>query len=92
MRTPAVCWSRCLYGPEYTWPSHNFPVDELMRRSVPGGITIGTSIALRYGIMSKKLERSTPLEGLQAAFDIVLDKAEHGEPFCQMVIGNVYYW
>ena len=22
----------------------------------------------------------------------MLDKAEHGEPFCQMLIGNVYFW
>lgn len=34
--------ARCLYGPEYTWPGHNFPQDEragdeLMRRSVLGG-------------------------------------------------------
>lgn len=89
--------ARCLYGPEYTWPGHNFPVDEqagdeLMRRSVLGGSAIGTLIALRCGIMNDQLEHTMPLESLQAAFDIVLDKAEHGEPFCQMVIGNVYYW
>ena len=33
--------ARCLYGPEYTWPGHNFPVDEqagdeLLRRSSEG--------------------------------------------------------
>ena len=89
--------ARCLYGPEYTWPGHNFPADEhagdeLMRRSVLEGSAIGTLVSLRCGIMDDKLEHTMPLESLQAAFDIVLDKAEHGEPFCQMVIGNVYYW
>ena len=88
--------ARCLYGPEYTWPGHNFPADEhagdeLMRRSVLEGSAIGTLVSLRCGIMDDKLEHTMPLESLQAAFDIVLDKAEHGEPFCQMVIGNVYY-
>ena len=89
--------ARCLYGPEYTWPGHNFPIDEqagdeLMHRSVMGGSAIGTLIALRCGVMDDKLEQAMPLGSLQEAFDIVLDKAEHGEPFCQMVIGNVYYW
>ena len=89
--------ARCLYGTEYTWPGHNFPADEhagdeLMRRSVLEGSAIGTLVSLRCGIMDDKLEHTMPLESLQAAFDIVLDKAEHGEPFCQMVIGNVYYW
>ena len=89
--------ARCLYGPEYTWPGHQFPVDEeagdeLMRRSVLGGSAIGTLIAMRCGVMSDELEQNMPLESLQAAYDIVLDKAEHGEPFCQMAIGNVYYW
>lgn len=89
--------ARCLYGPEYTWPGHRFPTDEqrgdeLMHRSVMGGSAIGTLISLRCGVMDNRLEQTMPLESLQVAFDIVLDKAEHGEPFCQMVIGNVYYW
>ena len=38
--------ARCLYGPEYTWPGHGFPVDdragdELMRRSVLGAVLSG---------------------------------------------------
>lgn len=89
--------ARCLYGPEYTWPGHGFPVDEergdaLMRQSVLGGSAIGTLISLRCGVMDDKLEQAMPLESLQAAFDLVLEKAERGEPFCQMAIGNVYYW
>lgn len=86
----------CLYGPEYTWPGHNFPVDEeagdhLMRQSVLGGSAIGTLLSLRCGVMNWELAQAMPLS-LQQAFDIVLDKAEHGEPLCQMIIGNAYYW
>lgn len=89
--------ARCLYGPEYTWPGHGFPVDdqtgdELMRRSVLGGSAIGGLLSLRSGVMDRRLAQAMPFGGLQDAFDLVLDKAEHGEPFCQMPIGNVYFW
>ena len=88
--------ARCLYGPEYTWPGHDFPEDErrgddLMRQSVLGGSALGALIALRCGVMDQQLEQSMP-QTLQKAFDQILAKAERGEPFCQMVIGNVYYW
>ncbi len=88
--------ARCLYGPEYTWPGHNFPVDEqagdeLMRHSVLAGSAIGTLLSLRSGVMDRRLAQAMPLS-LQEAFDIVLDKAEHGEPLSQMLIGNVYFW
>ena len=88
--------ARCLYGPEYTWPGHNFPVDEqagdeFMRRSVLEGSAIGALLSLRCGVMNRKLAQAMPMS-LQEAYDIVLDKAEHGEPLCQMIIGNAYYW
>ena len=51
--------ARCLYGPEYTWPGHNFPVDdragdELMRRSVLEGSAIGALLSLRCGVMNRR--------------------------------------
>ena len=88
--------ARCLYGPEYTWPGHNFPVDgragdQLMRRSVEEGSAIGALLSLRSGVMNRRLAQTMPFT-LREAFDTVLDKAEHGEPFCQMLVGNVYFW
>ena len=82
--------ARCLYGPEYTWAGHDFPVDEqtgdeLMRRSVLGGSAIGTLLSLRSGVMDRQLAQAMPFGSLQEAFDLVEDKAEHGEPFCQML-------
>ena len=62
-----------------------------MRQSVLGGSAIGTLLSLRCGVMNWELAQAMPLS-LQQAFDIVLDKAEHGEPLCQMIIGNAYYW
>lgn len=87
---------RCLYGPQYIWPGHYFPIDdqagdELMRHSVLEGSAIGTLLSLRSGVMDEELAQSMPLS-FQEAFDVVLDKAERGEPLCQMLIGNVYYW
>ena len=56
--------------------------DELMRRSVLGGSAIGVLLSLRSGVMDRRLAQAMPFGGLQDAFDLVLDKAEHGEPFC----------
>src|SRR5699024_12508913 len=62
-----------------------------MRRSVLGGSAIGVLLSLRSGVMNRRLAQAMPLT-LREAFDTVLDKAEHGEPFCQMLVGNVYFW
>lgn len=89
--------ARCLFGSEYVWEGHGFPEDErrgdaLIRRSVQQGSALGVLIALRCGEMDAALEQSMPFENLEEAFRIVLDKAERGEPFCQYVIANVYFW
>lgn len=89
--------ARCLYGPEYTWPGHRFPTDEargdaLMRRAVRRGSAIAALIAMRCGVMDDELQEAMPFASLREAFDDVLGKAEQGEHFCEMVIGNVYYW
>ncbi len=89
--------ARCLYGDQYTWVGHNFPVDEregdeLMRRSVLLGSALGVLVSMRCGVMDDELKETMPFASLKEAFEIILDKAERGEPFCQMVIGNVYYW
>lgn len=89
--------ARCLYGQEYTWLGHDFPVDEdaadeLIYQSVMMGSALGTLIAMRCGVMNKELQEAMPLASLKAAYDIILEKAEAGDAFCQMVIGNVYYW
>ena len=52
--------ARCLYGQEYTWLGHDFPVDEdaadeLIYQSVMMGSALGTLIAMRCGVMNKEL-------------------------------------
>ena len=58
--------ARCLYGPEYTWPGHGFPVDgqagdELMRRSVLGGKRHRALLSLRSGVMDRQLSQAIAL-------------------------------
>lgn len=89
--------ARCLYGSQYTWVGHGFPVDEeegdrLMREAVLHGSAIGTLIAMRCGVMDDELKEAMPFDSLEDAFELVLAEAERGDAFCQMLIGNVYYW
>ena len=89
--------ARCLYGPEYVWRGHQFPTDErrgdaLMRQAVLRGSAVAALTALRCGVMDEALARGMPFEDLSVPFRLVLDEAQRGDPFCQMVIGSVYYW
>ena len=85
--------ARCLCGSEYVWSGHKFPEDEkraarMLRISVERGSAVGILVALHNGELS--LEQ-TPISILQEAFDIVREKAEGGDAFCQYMIGNVYF-
>lgn len=89
--------ARCLYGTGYVWQGHGFQedrarADELIRRSVRQGSALGALVFLRCRVMEEPVEEWMPFASLQEAFDIVLDKARRGEPFCQMSVGSVYFW
>lgn len=89
--------ARCLCGSQYVWSGHGFPEDEeratqLLHQTVEQGSAMAALTCLRTGDMTPSLEKKMPFASLQEAFQIVLDKAERGEPFCQYVIGNVYFW
>lgn len=47
---------------------------------------------MRSGDLTRALEEKMPFENLKQAWDIVLQKAEGGEPFCMYMIGNTYFW
>lgn len=93
----AACMlARCLCGDQYVWSGHHFPEDDknaeaLMRQSALQGSAIGVLVAKRSGVLSLGLMKKMPLS-LQEAFAIVQEKAAGGEPFCQYVIGNTYFW
>ena len=89
--------ARCLCGGQYVWDGHGFPEDGrramgLLHKSVEQGSALGVLICLRSGELKPYLEKKMPFSSLQEAFNIVLDKAEAGEPFCQYTIGNSYFW
>ena len=89
--------ARCLSGGQYVWLGHGFPCDDdraeqLIRLSVLQGSAVGALVSMRMGLMTPSLEKNMPFAGLKEAFDIVLEKAEMGDAFCQYAIGNVYFW
>ena len=89
--------ARCLCGYQYTWSGHGFPEDDrraekLMRKSVEQGSAVGVLVALRSGELSPAVERTMGFSSLQEAFEVVREKAEMGDPFCQYTVGNVYFW
>lgn len=89
--------ARCLCGHQYVWSGHGFLEDDtraeqMMHKAVEQGSAIGVLLALRSGELSETDRARMPFASLQEAFDIVLKKAEQGEPFCQYTIGNTYFW
>jgi len=95
----AYVLSRCLSGPQYSWPYHPFPEDDesverLIRRSITLGSAIGVLGAMRCGMLTPELEAEMKrhFPSLQAAWDAVCEKARAGSPFCQNMIGNTYFW
>ena len=89
--------ARCYCGHQYVWSGHDFPEDDdkavgLMHKAVQQGSAIGVLLALRSGELTPQLRAGMPFSSLKEAFDIVLEKARQGEPFCQYTIGNTYFW
>lgn len=89
--------ARCLCGYQYVWSGHHFPEDDrratkLLHQAMQQGSALGVLVALRSGELPAWLQNKMPFASLQEAFDIVLEKAKGGEPFCQYVIGNAYFW
>lgn len=89
--------ARCLCGYQYVWSCHGFPEDDrrarkLLHQSVAQGSALGVLVALRSGELTPSVQKKMPFENLQQAFDLVLQKAEAGDAFCQYTIGNSYFW
>ena len=88
---------RCYCGPQYVWGGHGFPEDDhlavkLMHQSVAQGSALGVLVSMRMGELTPSVEKKMPFASIQEAFDIVLQKAEAGDAFCQYTVGNTYFW
>lgn len=89
--------ARCFLGGQYIWAGHDFPVNDkkgesLMRLSVRQGSALGALCALRSGLLTPTLEKNMAFASLEDAFNVVMEKAEAGDAFCQYTVGNVYFW
>lgn len=90
--------SRCYAGSQFAWSQHHFPEDddlviELMRKSIALGSAVGVIGGMRTtGVMTPSVLKKMPFENLKEAWDIVYQKAQDGEAFCQYMIGNSYFW
>lgn len=89
--------ARCLSGGQYIWAGHGFPCDDdkaeqYIKLSVEQGSAVGVLVSMRMGVMTPALEKKMPFASLQEAFEVVLQKAKLGDPFCQYAVGNVFMW
>ena len=89
--------SRCYLGDEFIWEYAEFTNDEdkakrLLAESVKQGSALGVLGALRIQELTPELEEEMPFEDVKEARDMVLKMAESGQPFCQYMIGNTYFW
>lgn len=94
----AICFlARCYMGRQYVWNGAGFPEDDVkaakyVKDSVMKGSAIGLLCAMRCGELTPSVRKNMPFKSLKEAFDIVLEKAEGGHPFCQYAIANAYFW
>ena len=89
--------ARCYCGYQYVWSGHGFLEDDdkavdLIHKSVEQGSALGVMLALRSGELTPELKARMAFSSLLEAFDIGLEKARNGEPFCQYTVGNAYFW
>lgn len=93
----AYLLSRCYSGSQYVWKYHGFPVDDdkveqLIHESIRGGSAMGVLGSMRCGLFDKQAEQEMKFANLKEAFNVIYEKAQGGEPFCQYMVGNVYFW
>lgn len=93
----AYLLSRCYSGTQYVWKYHGFPVDDekvgqLIHESIRRGSAMGVLGAMRCGEFDRQAEQEMPFANTKEAFNVIYEKAQAGEPFCQYMVGNVYFW
>ena len=87
--------ARCLMGSEYAWKYHGFLDDllrasELLRLSVKQGSALGVLALLHEGELTEQTEQDMAFSDPGDAFDAVMEAAEGGDAYCQLMIGEAY--
>lgn len=93
----AYLLSRCYSGDLYVWKYHGFPVDDkkveqLIHESIRLGSAMGVLGAMRCGEFDDRAKQEMTFANTKEAFNVIYEKAKGGEPFCQYMVGNVYFW
>lgn len=94
----ACCFlARTYMGAEYVWEDAGLEEDinkakALVVKSIHKGSACGVITAIRFDLLQPEVIQAMPFPSLKAAFDVVLQKAEAGHPYCQYIIGNCCYW
>ncbi|MCI8528831.1 MAG: sel1 repeat family protein [Lachnospiraceae bacterium] len=89
--------SRCFSGSCYSWEYHPFEENEaaayaMLHEAISLGSAAAVLGALRMDMLTPKLREVMPFDSIKEAWEVILEKAENGCPFCQYMIGNTYYF
>ncbi len=89
--------SRCFSGSCYSWEYHPFEENEaaayaMLHQAISLGSAAAVLGALRMDMLTPELKEIMPVDSIQEAWEIILEKAENGCAFCQYMIGNTYYF
>ena len=94
----AMCFfGRTFLGPQYVWSGAGFPENddkglEYLRMSALKGSAAGVLCCMRTGIYNDEIEKEMPFGSVAEVFAAVRDEADAGEPFCQYLFANIFFW
>ena len=63
----------------------------MLHQAISLGSAAAALGALRMDMLTPELREIMPFDHINEAWEIILEKAENGCPFCQYMIGNIYY-
>jgi hypothetical protein len=64
----------------------------MLHQAISLGSAAAALGALRMDMLTPELREIMPFDHINEAWEIILEKAENGCPFCQYMIGNTYYF
>ena len=64
----------------------------MLHQAISLGSAAAALGALRMDMLTPELREIMPFDHINEAWEIILEKAENGCPFCQYMIGNIYYF
>lgn len=89
--------ARTYLGGEFVWRHSGLETDasqgaRLLKEGIRRGSACGVLTALRSGDLTPATWKNMPFRELKEAWEAVLERAEAGHPFGQLLIGDAYCW